>query len=371
VDGYLDIYVARYLDYNARTRCTDKAGRPEYCGPKSFTGLPDVLYYNNHDGTFTDVSVSSGIASSSLKGLGVVTGDFNQDGFPDIYVANDGEANHLWINGKNGTFKDRAIELGAAVNALGQPEASMGLTAGDFDADDDLDLFMTHLREEKNTLYRNLGPVGFQDDSWGTGLAGPSVPFTGFGAGFFDYDNDGDLDLSVVNGRIARGSMLVQNKTNSYWDAYAEPNFLFQNDGSGNFLDWSKNAGTFCSTIENSRGLAFGDIDNDGDIDLLVTNCGGPARLYRNEAKGHWLEIRAMELNRDAIGARIVVEVNGKRLVRYIAPAYSYLCSNDARAHFGLGSATKVDRIEVQWLKGKTKVIEGVKADKILTLSAD
>jgi enediyne biosynthesis protein E4 len=372
LDGFLDIYVATYLQYNSATHCTDKAGRPEYCGPKSFAGLPDVLYHNNHKNTFKDVSSESHIASSSLKGLGVVSADFNQDSYPDIYVANDGEANHLWINQKDGTFRDEAMSLGAAVNATGQPEASMGVTAGDIDGDLHPDLFMTHLRDEKNTLYRNLGAIGFQDDSWNTGLAAPSIPFTGFGSGFFDFDNDSDLDVAVVNGRIARGPLLIRNKTPGYWDPYAETSFLFQNDGSGKFQDVSNNAGSFCKAVENRRGLAFGDIDNDGDIDLLVTNDGGPARLYRNETNGknHWLLVRTIDPSqkRDAIGAKITLIVSGKKLFRVVAPGYSYLCSNDPRVHFGLGSATRFDSIEVQWPAGTTEKFAGGKADQILTL---
>src|SRR5262249_49453327 len=154
---------------------------------------------------------------------------------------------------------DEAPELGAAVNALGQPEAGMGVAAGDIDGDGLLDLFLTHLRDEKNTLYRNLGATGFQDDSWAVGLAGPSMPYTGFATGFFDYDNDGDLDVAVVNGRIARGPLLVHNQPPGYWDAYAEPNLLFQNDGTGHFKDVSSQAGAFCATPQNGRGLAFGD----------------------------------------------------------------------------------------------------------------
>ncbi|HSE39820.1 MAG TPA: CRTAC1 family protein [Acidobacteriota bacterium] len=370
-DGYLDIYIAKYLDYNPAVRCTDKAGRPEYCGPQGFQGLADVLYHNNRDATFTDVSSASGISTSLLKSLGVVSADFNNDNYPDIYVANDGEPNNLWINQKDGTFQDLGVQLGTALNALGQPEASMGVTAGDIDADLDLDFFMTHLRDEKNTLYRNLGKVGFQDDSWSTGLAGPSIPLTGFGTGMFDFDNDGDLDIAVVNGRIARGSLLVKQKS-GYWDDYAEPNLLFENDGTGKFTNISGKARTFCSTVENSRGLALGDVDNDGDVDLLVTNDGGPARLYRNEinARNHWLLIRAIDpaLKRDAIGAKIIIQVQGKRAIRLVSPQYSYLCSNDPRVHFGLGSQDRYDRIEVEWPDGRRETFDGGKADQILTL---
>jgi enediyne biosynthesis protein E4 len=307
-----------------------------------------------------------------LKGLGVVTADFNNDGYPDVYVADDGEPNLLWINQKNGAFRNEAPSLGAAINSLGQPEAGMGIDAGDIDSDGDLDLFLTHLSAEKNTLYRNLGASGFQDDSWASGLAGPSVPFTGFGTGFFDFDNDGDLDVAVVNGRIARGNLLLHSSHPSYWDPYAEPNFLFANDGAGHFQNISNRAGSFCSNIQSSRGLAFGDIDNDGDIDLLVTGQGVPARLYRNntDRKGHWLLVRAIDpaLRRDMIGAKIIVNVRGKKLFRGVGPAYSYLCSNDPRVHFGLGAASNYDSVEVDWPGGKIERFAGGRANQILVL---
>jgi len=371
-DGYLDLYVANYLAYDPAIVCTDRAGRPDYCGPKGFVGIPDVLYHNNGNGTFTDVSVRAGISKSTYRGLGVISADFNGDSYPDLYVTNDGEPKNLWMNRGDGTFEDQAVALGAAVNESGQPEAGMGVTFGDVDGDQDFDLFITHLREEKNTFYRNHGKEGFQDESWAAGLAGVSIPFTGFGTGFFDYDNDSDLDLLVVNGRVTRGPLLTSSKPPQYWDDYAEPNFLFENDGGGHFQNASKDAGSFASTIENSRGLAFGDVDNDGDIDLLVNNEGGPARLYRNDSpkKNHWLLVRALDpkLKRDAIGGEITVIYNGKKLLRSVAPAYSYLNSNDPRVHFGLGSATSVDQIIVRWPDGTQQIFPGTKADQIITL---
>lgn len=371
LDGFLDIYVSNYVAFDPSRHCTDAAGRQDYCGPGGFSGVPDLLYRNNGDGTFTDVSVASGIAEAASKGLGVVSADFNDDLYPDLYVANDGEPNHLWTNQHNGTFQEEALIFGAALNELGRAEAGMGIALGDADNDADFDLFVTHLREESNTFYRNTGEYGFQDDTTSTALAGVSLPYTGFGTGFVDYDHDGDLDLAVVNGRVIRGPVLTNHDPPGYWDPYAEPNLLFENK-SGRFADVSDQAGALCQQIENSRGLAFGDVDHDGDIDLLVTNDGGPARLLRNDVpeKGHWLLIRAIDpaLRRDAIGAKIVVTVGSKQLLRTISPAYSYLCSNDPHAHFGLGRATVVDQIQVRWPDGEMDTYTGIEADRILTL---
>ncbi|MGH7497187.1 MAG: CRTAC1 family protein [bacterium] len=371
-DGFLDLYVANYLAYDSTVVCTDRAGRPDYCGPTGFPAVPDKLYHNNGNGTFTDVSLASNIARVASYGLGVVSADFNADGWPDVYVANDREPNFLWINQKNGTFKDEALPRGAAVNALGLPAANMGVAVGDIDNDEDMDLFITHLREEGNALYRNIGDGMFQDDSSPARLAGISLPYTGFGTGFFDYDHDGDLDLAVVNGRVTRGPLLKNTESPGYWDHYAEPNFLFENEGSGKYRDASAQAASFSRQIENSRGLAFGDVDNDGDIDLLVTNEGGRARLFRNDVpnKGHWLLVRALDLalKRDAIGAKVFVEVSDARVLRYVAPGYSYLNSNEMRVHFGLGAKTTVERILVEWPGGAVEMFPGVASDQIITL---
>ena len=375
LDGFLDIYVTNYVAYDTTAVCTDRAGRLDYCGPAGFAGVPDVLYRNNGNGRFTDVSIASGVASVSSKGLGVVTADMNGDVYPDVYVANDGEPNFLWINQHDGTFVNRALVSGAAVNALGRSEAGMGIALGDIDADEDLDLFLTHLRGESNTFYRNSGVYGFQDDTSPAGLAGSSMPLTGFGTGFFDYDHDGDLDLAVVNGRVTRGTLLTETRPPGHWDHYAEPNLLFENDGYGRFRNVSNPESAFCSELENSRGLAFGDVDNDGDTDLLVTTGGGRARLYRNDVmqKGHWLMIRAIDpdVRRDAIGAQISIVIGEKRFIRLIAPGYSYLSSCDPRAHFGLGASSAVDEILVRWPDGKRERFPGVAADQIVTLKKD
>ena len=211
LDGFLDLYVTNYVDYDPENVCIDEGGRRDYCGPGGFSGVPDLLYHNNGDGTFTDISILSNIATGLSKGLGVVSADFNRDQYPDLYVANDGEANHLWINQKDGTFQDQALLLGAALNERGLPEASMGIALGDIDSDNDTDLFVTHVRHESNTLYRFTGEYGFQDDSRAVGLAGTSIPYTNFGTGFSDFDNDGDLDIAIVSGRVTRSALLTTN----------------------------------------------------------------------------------------------------------------------------------------------------------------
>ena len=373
LDDFLDIYVTNYVAVDLSIVCLGRSGRQDYCSPAGFPGVSDVLYHNNGDGTFSDVALKSGIAKGASKGLGVVSADFNGDLYPDIYVVNDGEPNHLWINQRDGTFRDEALLLGVALNDLGRAEAGMGIALGDVDNDNDFDLFVTHLRTESNTFYRFVGDHGFQDDSVPAGLAGPSLPYTGFGAGFFDYDHDGDLDLAVANGRVSRGILLAHNDARGHWDDYSEPNLLFENDGLGRFSNVSDEAPTFCSKVENSRGLAFGDVDNDGDIDLLVMNEGGPARLLLNDLKqkGNWLMVKAVDplLRRDVIGAKVTVTTAGRQITRLISSGYSFLSSNDARAHFGLNAATAVDQILVQWPNGQKETFPGVSANQIITLN--
>jgi hypothetical protein len=224
------------------------------------------------------------------------------------------------------------------------------------------------LRGETNTFFRNVGKFGFQDDTANSHLGG-AKKLTGFGTGFFDYDNDGDLDVFVANGRVTRGPLLT--KTSSYWDYYAEPNVLYENNGNGQFTDVSDSCGSLCSSARNSRGAAFGDVDNDGDVDLLIANEGGDAELYKNEApkRGHWLEIRAIDpkLKRDALDAVITIETGGKKILRVVNPYYSYLSSNDFRVHFGMAS-DKVDSIKIVWPDGISETFDGTPVDRFLTL---
>jgi hypothetical protein len=372
LDSFLDVSVVNYVDYDTAVACLDRVGQQDYCGPQGFPGYADRLFRNNGDGTFNDVSVESGIAAQPSAGLGIISADFNNDFYPDIYVSNDRKNNHLWINQKNGTFQDNALMYGAALNGLGMAEASMGITLGDVDNDNDADLFLTHFGGETNTFFRNEGEIGFQDETTAASLSVISLPYTGFGTGFFDYDHDGDLDLAIVNGRVIRGPVLTKREPVEYWDHYAEPNLVFENDGRGKFSDVSSQALSFTSRVENSRALVFGDIDNDGDVDLMVTNEGGRARLYRNEKekRGNWLMIRAMDamLQRDMYGGRITVYAGNKTFLRLINAGYSFCASHDPRAHFGLGDITKIDKIIITWPGGETESFTDIAVNQAITL---
>jgi hypothetical protein len=372
-DGFLDLYVTRYVQYDSEIKCLDQTGRRDYCGPVSYEGTSDVLLHNSGDGSFTDVSEAAGMTEISARGLGVVCEDFNDDGWPDVYVANDAHPNQLWINRGNGTFRDEGFLMGAALNAHGNSEASMGVVAADFDNDADLDLFLTHLVKESNTLYRNLGGgLGFEDATGVTGHGVSSMPYTGFGTAAFDVEFDGDLDLAVVNGRVMHGVPLSVQGVDPPWALYAEPNLFYVNDGTGRFELASVVAGSFHERTEVTRGLAVGDVDSDGDLDLLIGNVQGPARLYRNDAprKGHWLTIRAIDprLHRDAIGAVVTVHCGDRRFLRTVSMGFSYLSSSDPRLCFGLGPATRIDRIHIHWPDGLQEEFHTEGVDRALEL---
>ncbi|MGE5193502.1 MAG: CRTAC1 family protein, partial [Deltaproteobacteria bacterium] len=348
-DGWLDLCVVNYLDYFPGSLCDDGSGRRDYCGPTSFSGTASKLYRNlggedNRGLRFADVTVATGIASRPGPGLGVSCRDFNHDGRPDIFVANDMSPNTLWIQQPDGTFRDEGMLRGAAVDRFGKAEASMGVAWGDYDGDGLDDLFITTLRGETNLLLLGRSGECFSDETPASGLGPPGLEFTWFGVVALDLENDGDLDLVIVNGRVKRAPPLKTARLNRFWNDYAEPSQIFLNDGGGHFADASREGGEFSARVEVMRALAYADIDNDGDFDLLVTTCAGPARLYRNDTprKGSWLMLRAYDpaLNRDAIGARIEVLVGSRRFHREVNPSSSYLASNDVRVHFGLGDVS-------------------------------
>ena len=283
--------------------------------------------------------------------------DFDGDGWVDVYVANDAYPSHLWINRHDGTFRESGMAMGAAVNMSGHAEAGMGVVVADLDGDCTLDLFVTHLADETNILLLNRGNgKGFRDATGRSGTGPASVPYTGFGVAAFDAELDGDLDLVVANGRVNRDDVKPGSLAPAPWNDLAEPKLFYVNDGQARFTLSNSVAGELGSALEVSRGLALGDIDDDGDLDLVVNNTASRARIYTNEAPraGRWLRIRAVDprYKRDALGALVSISAGGKRFVRCVESSSSYLSSSDPRAHFGLGRVENADAIEVLWPDG-------------------
>ncbi|MBT3267776.1 CRTAC1 family protein [Candidatus Poribacteria bacterium] len=370
-DGDLDLYVVNYVQYEVDTPhppCAD-AGVRGYCHPKHFDGARDRLYRNNGDGTFADATESAGISDPGGpfqgKGLGVVAADFDDDGWPDIYVANDDTPNYLFYNRRDGTFSEIAVLAGCAYSADGIAQAGMGVDAADYDGDGRTDVFVTNFSHETNTLYRNAGVGAFTDASYRARLGEQSYLLLGFGTGFLDYDSDGHLDLFVANGHIFEN---VERGTDVL--TYAQRNQLFHNDGDGGYSETA-----FHEHVGVSRGAIFGDYDNDGDTDLLVTNLGGAPQLLRNDSGPgrNWLRLRVLDsaAGRDAIGAKVVLRLGGRTQTREVRTAYSYLCSNDPRVLFGLGDQTQADEIRIRWPNGDARTLRDVPANREVVLSQD
>jgi hypothetical protein len=363
-DGWLDLVVVNYVALDPTYPCVRlEGGGRDYCHPSNFKGTVTRLYRNlGRDAQgkwlgFEARTESAGLGRTIGPGLGVLCADFDGDGWPDILVANDSKANHLWMNQRDGTFREEAVRRGLAFNMGGEAQANMGVAYGDVDNSGLPSLFITHLGFEYHGLWKQ-GPRGwFQEQAATAGLTRMNWRGTGFGTVLEDFDNDGALDLALVNGRVQR----IGAPTNPHWGAYAERNQLLANDGSGRFLDISDANPALCGRPNVGRGLAVGDLTGTGAMDLLVTTIGGKARVLRNVAAkhGHWLTVRAVDpaLKRDAIGAEVRLVAGSRRWQRLIQPSQSFLCSNDPRAHFGLGGVDHVNGIEVLW-PGADNVVE-------------
>ncbi len=365
-DGDLDLFVTNYLNWSVDTEliCLGPQGGADYCSPLTQHPLADVLFRNDGDGTFTDISTSAGLHATFGNGLGLVLGDFDGSGTPDIFVANDKMPNQLWLNRGDGQFEDHALVAGVGVDLDGQAKAGMGVDAVDLDNDADLDLIVVNLRGESDSVYRDQGDF-FSDDTIAIGLRVSSRRFTRFGLGIHDFDNDGRLDLYEASGRIARQGVPFAS------DAYAEPNLLFRGLPNGRFAEVTPPGGTHGVLAATSRAAVFGDIDNDGGIDIVVVNRDAPAHLLRNIAprRGHWITLRVTETTGgDALGASVRFSAGGQRIRRDVKPAYSYLASNDPRVHVGLGSATGITDVTVRWVDGTVELFGDVDADQIVTL---
>jgi len=376
-DGRLDLFVANYIDLDLTTAPVPESGPCLYksvmvaCGPPGLNGGKNILYHNNGDGTFTDVSETAGITrASGTYGLGVLVADFDNDGWPDIYVANDSTASALYQNKKNGKFEDIAIEAGCALSADGKPQAGMGVSAADYDLDGNLDIVKTNFAGDTPSLYHNRGGAEF-DDATFTGGLGMHTQFLGWGCGFFDFDNDGWPDILICNGHVY--PEVEQLRTEA---GYAQRKLLYRNQRNGHFEDVSLNAGTGISTPSASRGCAFGDFDNDGDIDVVVNTINGPPQLLRCDSRlnHNWIKVRTIgtKSNRSGIGARLRCvahppdEAKPHQQIDEVRSGGSYISQNDLRIHFGLGKAEKVELLEVHWPSGQVDSMKDVKPNQLV-----
>jgi enediyne biosynthesis protein E4 len=370
-DGDVDLFVVNYVDARVdnNTFCGDVGRKFRiYCHPLTFAALRNTLYRNNGSGVFTDVSKETGILEHRGNGLGVVFGDYDDDGWVDAFVANDSTPNFLFHNDAGRRFTETALLAGVSVASDGMPRAGMGTDFGDYDGDGDLDLFVSNHELEAHTLFRNLGKGLFEDATFPSGVGPATLPYVGFGAAFVDYDNDADLDLGIVNGHVMNSPGHVRPGATE-----AQRKLLLRNGGGGRLTDVARQSGSGFGSEKVGRTLSAGDFDNDGDLDLLVTNNGGNAELLRNEGgtgnNSVLIQLVGVKSNRSAAGARLRLMAGGTTQVREIKAGSSYLGQNDLRVHVGLGKATTIDRLEVRWPNGQNEVIDGAAVNQIVTVT--
>jgi hypothetical protein len=367
-DGFLDLFVCNYVDFSLdrNVRCGSAERGLSYCSPENYEGTPCALYHNNGDGTFTDVTASSGIGGFKCKALGVVTADFTGNGYQDIYVANDRIENMLFLNKGNGIFEEAGALSGAAYTSNGRAQSGMGVTTADYDGDGRLDIVVTNLSLEGYSVFHNEGAAYFTDVSFPSGVGAPSIKLTGWGVAFFDFDNDGREDLIAVNGHAMDNVSLASPDL-----TYPQPMLLLENRG-GHFKDVTGEHGAALSVPRPSRGLAIGDYDNDGNLDVLVCNCNGAPVLLRNEgnATNHWLKIQPIgrKCNRDGIGVKVWLTAGGVTQMKELTGGGSYLSSSDRRLHFGLGENRSAASIRVRWPNGVEQKMQNVPGDTILKI---
>src|SRR6266404_6080461 len=369
-DGRLDLFVARYLEWdfaNGSMVCGDNKGTRAYCHPDNFKGATNILYHQKADGTFEDISNNAGIADPNGKGLGVAFADFDNDGWPDVFVANDSVRQSLYHNKRDGTFEDIAVAAGAGYDENGKTFAGMGVDAADYDNDGWPDVFITTLSNETYPLYRNNGDLSFTWATNATSVGQITLPYSGWGLHFIDADNDGLRDVFVAQSHV----LDTIEKTTTYLK-YKQTPLLMRNTGKG-FVNVSGTAGPAFNTPIVARSAAFGDLNNDGQIDIVIGELNGAPLILRNDGtKNHWLGIRLIgtKSNRDGIGARIIVTDNsGRRQIFDVSAAGSYLSANDFRVVAGLGAATGVRLVEIHWPSGRTQTIENPEADRYLTIN--
>ncbi len=377
-DGKLDLYVANYLRFGPAELKAFPAGSagcywkgaPVMCGPRGLVAQEDALYHNNGDGTFDDISAASGISGKPLYGLGVVAGDLDRDLDPDIVVANDSQEKNLFVNDGTGRFEDQALLSGIAFSGDGRAQASMGVDVGDYDNDGDQDVFMTNFSDDYHTLYRNEGNGFFTDVSMNAGLDSGARSSLGWACLFFDYDNDGDLDIYVASGHV-----YPQVDTHDPVTSYRQRNLLYRNEGDGRFTDVTESSGPGLLLVRSSRGAALGDYDDDGDMDLLVVNENDVPDLLRNDggSRRKWLKVRVVgrRSNRDGIGAQLRLKAGGREQFREVRLSSGYYSSHDPRIHFGLGDAASVERLTVVWPSGGEQTFEQLPVNHLVTIDED